>query len=469
MKKFTKIGAVVLAVVMLLALSVTAFAATTLNANGEQGAFTSPDTAVSQNKTLVLDKEITAYNKDETAIKSPDISYTYTISAATVADGTKVVDKVGNPVHAAGVNVQVPVKAGVGTPVIANSGVVKWENENMTAADAGASNKKDISIDFSSVPFTGAGVYRYVINEALTSGYTYANSGVTETKVGTEAGSHARYIDVYVRPVSPTPAGKTTTDPEYWDIYGYTCFYNNVTITEDTKTSAPVKTTGFVAGTTDGTTAVTADSYYTFNVTLNKTVVNDNYGASTVKFPFTVLFTNANITKNVDVIGTVKAETVDGWTDPAKGAMSDGTDNSLIKGIVNIKSGGEIKYIGIPNGTSVEVYETNVATGITYKVDTKLTTSAAATTTDNAVVSGTAPTAAVAQAATKADYQSTKATFSTTANADDDNTYKVEITNTLLLISPTGVAVRIAPYVLLLGCGLTLLVVTRRKRAEDEA
>ncbi len=460
-----KIGALLLAVIMIMAMSTTAFAATTLDANGEQGAFTNPDTPVSQSKTLVLSKEITAYNSDETTINAPTISYTYTIGAATVSSYT-VTDNANK--HASGVGaVTVPVKAGVGTPTIANSGVVAWTTaDSLTAANAGAANKKDISIDFSSVVFTGAGVYRYVINEALTSGYTYASSGVTETLYnnGTSdvAASHSRYIDVYVRPVTTGFAGGTVAAD--WDIYGYTCFYNNDdAITDANKTTDAVKTTSFVAGTTNGTTAVKADSYYTFNLTLSKTVVNDAYGASTVSFPFTVLFTNATVTKNIDIIGDVENATVTGWTDPAAGALSS------TNGVALIKSGGQIKYIGIPNGTSVEVYETNTATGVIYQVATAVTTSTTTTNTDNSVNWGSAPGSAVAQSNPKETYQSTKATISTTADADDDNDYTVAITNTLLTISPTGVTLRIAPYAIMLFVGIALFVITRRRREEDAA
>lgn len=464
-----KIGAIVLAVIMIMAMSTTAFATgTTLEGNGEQGAFSNPDTPVSQGKTLVLSKEITAYNFDETSIKAPTISYTYTIGAATVNSTDTITDAAGK--HTSGNSVTVPVKAGVGAPTIANSGVVAWTTaDSLTAANAGAANKKDISIDFSSVVFTGAGVYRYVINEALTSGYTYASSGVTESLYnnGTSdvAASHSRYIDVYVRPVtSGFGDGTAATD---WDIYGFTCFYNNDdAITDSNKTTDAVKTTGFVAGTTDGSNTVKADSYYTFNLTLSKTVENDAYGASTVSFPFTVLFTNATVTQNVDIIGNVENATVTGWTDPAVGVLSS------TNGVAQIKSGGQIKYIGIPNGTSVEVYETNTATGVTYHVATALTTNTTTTTTDNSVSWGSAPGSAVAQSDPKEAYQSTKATFSTTADADDDNDYTVAITNTLLTISPTGVVMRIAPYVLMLGAGVTLfviLMVKRRKTSEEEA
>ena len=274
---------------------------------------------------MTLKKEIKAYNLDETTINALTISYTNTIAPATVAANTTVTDAVS--MHDDTNAVTVPVKAGVGTPTIANSGVVAWTTaDQMTAGTDGASNTKDIVIDFSGVAFTaGPGVYRYELTEALTSGYTYASSGVTGT-----GGTHSRFIDVYVIPAEPTPEDKSYSDPEYWQIYGYTCLYNNATVTEANKGTVAVKTQGFVAGTSDGTTPVSADSYYTFNVIVKKTVEKDAYGASTVAFPFTVIFTNGTITKNVDVIGSVKHDTVTGWTDPAAGALSS------TNGIVNI-------------------------------------------------------------------------------------------------------------------------------------
>ena len=456
-----KILSVLMAMVMIVSLGVSAFADTTLTAAGEQGAFASPDTPVSQSKTLVLSKEITAYNLDETTIKAPTISYTYSIAPATVAAGTTVTD--AGSKHTSGESVNVPVKAGIPTPVIANNGVVSWSpSDSMTAADAGAANKKDISIDFSNVVFTGAGVYRYTITEALTAGTTYATSGVKETSDATNG--HTRYIDVYVRPATTGFVDGSTAAE--WDIYGYTCFYNNTSITDANKTATPVKTTGFVSGTTDGSTPLTADSYYTFNVTINKTVVNDGYGSATIAFPFTVIFTNSVTTEPVDIIGNIESGTVTGWTDPSVGSLNSAGTNR--QGVVNIKDGGQIKYIGIPNGTSVEVFETNIATGVTYQVDTALTTSSTTTTTDNAVVWGPAPSSAVSQSATKEDYQSTKATFTTTANADDDNDYTVAITNTLVTISPTGVALRVVPYVCMLGLGMFLIILAKRRKDEDE-
>ena len=458
-----KLGVIVVAIATILSMTTTAFAATTLDTNGEQGVFTTKDTPVSQSKTLVLEKELKVYNVDEATIKAPTISYTYTIAAATVPTNATVTDKKGDPIHEDNVNVTAPVKAGVGAPAIANSGVVAWTaTEDVSAGTDGVKNVKDISIDFSSVVFTGAGIYRYEITEALTSGYTYATSGVTETKTGSTAASHKRYVDVYVRPATTGYTDGLTA--AQWDIYGFTCFYNNAAeITEANKTTVPVKTTGFVEGTTDGTAAnkVEADSYYTFNVTVSKTVVNDAYGAATVAFPFTVLFTNSNVSAGTIVTNGATAPT---GTDFTHSTSVDLTTGNL-KGVAKLKSGQQIKYVGIPNGTSVEVYETNVATGVTYKVDT--VTDGGTAVTDNAVSFGSEPASAVAQT-TKAAYESTKTTITTTADQDDDTAHTVAITNTLLTISPTGVVLRIAPYALVLAAGILLFFFARRRKEDNE-
>lgn len=453
---FKKVGVLILAAVTAISMSAIAFAAPTLLTTGEQGAFTSPDTPVSQSKTLVISKELTAYSPAGAGdIYAPDISYTYTIAPATVATDSSVTDAAGK--HASNTAVTVPVKAGLGTPVIANSGVVAWTNsDSLVASDSGDANKKDISIDFSSVVFQGAGIYRYEITEALTSGYTYATSGVTETTDATNG--HTRFIDVYVRPATTGYTDGTTA--AQWDIYGFTCFYNNAAeITEDNKADTPVKTTGFVAGTTDGSEEVKADSYYTFSIVVSKSVVNDGYGAATHAFPFTVIFTNGTITRTVDIQGYEKSPTATGFVDPAAGTIT-GT-----QGILNLKSGGMVRYYGIPCGTTIEIYETNDVTGVTYKVDSNLS---GTTTTDQAVTWGNAPASATAQASTKAAYESTKVTVTTTADAAGTEK-DLAITNTLLTISPTGVVLRVAPYAVIFAAGIILLIVARRRKEDKEA
>ena len=451
--------ALALAVLMMASLSVAAFADGEAGlTGGEVGGFTSPDSPNVQNKTLILKKELTAYNANETKINAPTISYTYAIAAG--AADVSVTDADSD--HATGIGaLTVPTKAGITEGVTitgTDENTIAWTNTDTLDADTdGAANYKDLKINFSNVVFTGPGIYRYVITE--TAPDDYAASGVTAT-----TGTHTRYLDVYVKAADTFNDGSTA---EEWVIYGYVCMYDSEEITPngDTTTTGAMKTNGFVAGTNDGT-VIKADSYYTFNVTVSKTVVNDNYAKATHAFPFTVIFTNAAVTQSVDISSATTGTTSPtGFVDPAPAALS--ADST--KGVVSIKDGASVKYIGIPNGTSVEVYETNDMTGVIYQVTTTLTPTGTAPTTDNSVSWDNTPTVAVAQAAPKEAFQSTKATITTTKDADDDNAYAVAVTNRLLTISPTGVSLRVAPYALMLCAGLLLVFFSRRRKAKAES
>lgn len=449
--------ALALAVLMMASLSVAAFAEGEAElTGGEVGGYAQADSPTVQNKTLILKKELTAYNLDETQIQAPTISYTYTI--APVEPSFNVTDEASD--HATGIGARtVPTKAGITAGVTLTGTAVNtiaWANtEKLNAATNGAANYKDLKIDFSNVVFTGPGIYRYVITETAPN---YAASGVTAT-----TGTHTRYLDVYVKAADTFNDGSTA---EEWVIYGYVCMYDSEDVdpVADTTTTGAMKTNGFVAGTNDGT-EIKADSYYTFNVTVSKTVQNDNYAKATHAFPFTVIFTNADVTQSVDISSKTTGTTPDGFIDPAPAALSAGNT----KGVVSIKDGASVKYIGIPNGTSVEVYETNDMTGVIYQVTTTLTPTGTAPTTDNSVSWDDAPTVAVAQAAEKEAFQSTKATITTTPDVDDDNAYAVAVTNRLLTISPTGVSLRVAPYALMLCAGLLLVFFSRRRKAKAES
>ena len=460
MKNMKRIGALALALVMVLAMGTTAFAADLTN--GEIGGSEFPtDNPTTQSKTINIAKELTVYNKDETSINAPTISYTYTVTAGPA--GVSITDAASD--HANNTPVTVTTKAGNLSGLAVNgtagaTGTITWApTETVTAADDGAANIKYLSLNFTDVVFGAAGVYRYTITETPPD---YAASGVTET---TSANSeHVRYLDVYVRP-APTgfTDGSAAAD---WDIYGYVCVLENEAITDtgDTATTGAVKTNGFVAGTNDGT-AYLADSYYTYNVTVSKSVTNDAYAKATHEFPFTVIFTNANVTNAVDISSEATEGKTSGWTDPTSAAMMLEDDSSNIKGVVKIKDGGSVKYIGIPNGTSVEVYETNDMTGVTYQVTTT-TDGATPAHVDAAVTSGEAPSVAVAQT-TKELYQSTKTTIATEANKDDDTAHTIAIVNDLQVISPTGVVLRVGPYLLIVALGAVLFLFTRRRKVVE--
>ncbi|MBR4546386.1 MAG: hypothetical protein IKO14_10540 [Oscillibacter sp.] len=487
MKVWKKLSAVALALVMVMALCVPAFASesvpteldtgsTDATLKGQAGTFTDTDNPQSQEKKLNLKKEITAYNVNEATINAPTISYTYTIASAIPPANATVTDLASK--HKSAKSVKVPVYAGVGTPVIASEGVVAWATtDTLNADNDGVANYKDITIDFSDVVFDAPGVYRYVITEALTtSSDTYTTYAVTETATtdNTNNEVHKRYVDVYVRAADGYTNGALAAD---WDIYGYTCFYKNQSITDTDKGSGAVKTIGFVAGTTDGSIALSADSYYTYNVTVSKVVKNDNFAKSHA-FPFTVIFTNSAVKKDVAIKTSIsKVDEEDTATAEATGFIANNsatnlisgtfTDTNAFEGLLNIKHNTAVKYIGIPCGTKVEVYETNDVTGATYSVATVVdgTTDPSNDESDDAVISGTTPDSAVTQG-TKQDYQSTSVTFTPPINTNDTTDHSIAITNTLLNISPTGVTLRYAPYMAMMGLGVVALPLSLRKKEE---
>ncbi|MBR4914814.1 MAG: hypothetical protein IKZ42_06005 [Clostridiales bacterium] len=399
-----KVTSIFVATFMVAAMGVTALA-TELPATGVTG---SNNPADALETTLVIKKDLKVYNPSETAVYGPGVSYSYTIAPGTAekqitdADGIKAL-----------------TKAGVGEPTI--TGSLSYPNdEKVTASSTGASNLKDIEISFANVTFPGAGVYRYVVTETCSNKAACAVVGEEETTT-------IRYLDVYVRDPESGETG--------YKIYGYVLFVNNNNIdgTDTDSLNAAVKTQGFV-DTTVGSTTLKADAYYTYNLEVSKTLVNDAANDANA-FPFTLAFTKpSGVTGDFNLIADA---------DPL--AM----DASVQKGFAN---GDSVKYIGIPCGTTVEITEQNNVTAKIYYVTT---TGADANNLTDFMLEPQAVTDAVS------------VTTATGKTGLVDKT--VAFTNTYVLISPTGVALAILPFVILLGFGVGFMVVGTAKRKEDEA
>ncbi len=400
-----KLGAIALVLMLMMSLSVNAFAADMRDEAGVIGEFTAPTVPTAQENTVIIYKELTAFNPAGSTVYAPAISYAYAIAP----------EEGGNTIKDAAA-VEATVKTGLAGATI--TGSVAWSTDNeLSTSDTGKANKKAITVDFSSVPWTGAGVYRYKITETAPD---YAASSVTEGDT-----THVRYLDVYVKDAAESG----------YEIYGYVCFTTKGNI-DAVDVSNVAKTEGFV---TAG--SVLADQYYTYDIEVTKTVVNDR-AMENHDFPFTVTFTpGSGVTA-----GNIKLKTEDN----DKAAIGDGYQGALSSDSPKLKHTGSVKYIGIPYGTKTEVKETVDVAGTTYKV----TSTGADTNIDQTITgtaAGTASNAAVVNAQT------------TTSLA----TKKVDVTNTLLLISPTGVALRVAPYVLMMAAGIVLLLISRRRKPEE--
>ena len=445
---FKKLSALLLVLVMVLAMSANAFAADFPgDEEGVVGTWTQPDKEIVQGKSINIQKEIIAFNANSTTVHAPVVTYTYKVTPAAV-DNLTVTDEARD--HAEGVGaVTAPVKPGIttglvvtgadasGTPVAGSAGsateaqatLVFDNNSTWKTADDGDTNSYNIGLDFTNVVFAQPGVYRYQIAETISA----ASYDVIAMKDGA---FDTVYLDVYV-------------DGNH-AIYGYVCMKDNNSVTPDTK-----KINGFVNSTTASSDG--ADKYYTYDLVLSKDVVNDTYAESNIAFPFTVIFNNPEGYTSTFTIGQTVVEGSTGLT------TLTGIPTAW-NGVVRVKDGANITLTGIPAGVDVDVYETNIATGATYNVATAV--NGGTPVNDANVTWGTRPDTAVAQQTNKEAYQSTKATINTTKIAKVDANQTLVITNTLVLISPTGIVMRVAPYVLILAAGVALLVLSRRRRED---
>ena len=422
-----KTTAVILAAIMTMTMGITAFA----DENNES-------TSGGSGEVIRIQKELTAYNPETVVVNEPTATYTYEIKAGRA--GAELEDENG---------IQAATKAGVGMDKVILSSQTSENANNTTttlsysangenklnASAAGTANKKWIDIDFSNVNFGAAGVYRYEIHESASA---YTSNGIKEGTTG-----NVRYLDVYVKDAAEQ--SEEINQPSDWDVYGFVLFAAEEAEGETTEQSAGYKTEGFVAhkDENDSSNNKTADEYYTFNLIVSKTVMNDAYIKTTHhKFPFTLTLQNDTVTADVLPIMNVSANAKQ---DPlAAGAIS-GTWKA------EIADGASIQYVGIPAGTTISITETNDVTGAVYSVNV-----AGA---DNELEDKNIYTVSSSDAAVVA----------ATAGQKVEANRNVAFTNTLQQISPTGVVLRVAPYILMLAAGVVLLVIARRRRTANEA
>ena len=445
-----KTCALIISMVMLLAIGGTVMADEDMDGEGGViGEFTTPDVATTQDKTVKIYKEITAYNPETCEVNAPAITFTYTITHDTTLAGADIWDASSH--HDPAANVNAKTKEGVGTPTITGTaaGVLALVpgTDKLDASVNGTANRFPLTIDFSGIDFTtagtGAGVYRYQIDET-TAEATKNASGIEEGAV-----PNTLYIDVYVN-----GAG---------DVYGYVLFTNRTGAidarTDDDAAAATSagKTEGFVGAEADGqpydpaVATSTADKYYTFNLEVEKEVVNDTYTQNNHhEFPFTITLANTAVTANVLPIMTVGQYAT-------QAALTAGP----IAGtwLPTIGHTGKITYVGIPTGTTVTIKETNDVTGVTYEShSTNADTEAASKDIATGVDSNTATVNCGATALSAA-----------TENHTTTASKQVKFTNTLKQISPTGIIIRSAPYLLLFAVGAVLFILIRHGKKNEKA
>lgn len=480
MKNVLKLGAVVLAIVMVLSMSVTAFASeyTTLpsgDGTTMTGIADSPD---SENggrasdafnaveNTVRLSKSIVFINDDPTNVYEPNITYTYTISGVDVEDGQVTVtdEHTGTPTHTVVVNdtnaLENYVSSTTATATFADG------NAFVAATAEGVSVTKTFDFTFVPSAFPHAGIYRFLITESVA-----ANARETAGVVSTSTYAASRYLDVYVR-----------NGANGNEIYGYVLFEANSE--EQDIDSSYSKSNGWVNTASSGDPAADVDTYTTYNAYVQKHV-DGSLADKTNAFPFEITLANTasgvTRTTKIRVAATDAKATVGDGTTTWTGNTStnpqesnayialNGTTNVVLGGTTKntIKHGGEIGLYGIPADTTIQVEETNN----TYDVYTASATVANGTTaaaTKNidykAANTATEYTTNVASAALN------RTGVAKMTSVESFTAKKViDFTNTISEISPTGVVLRVAPYALMLGVGLFLVLFMRRRKNQAEA
>ena len=384
-------------------------------------------------KSVKIAKTIKAYNPETLAINAPTISYSYSIvgvdggeSGKTITDSSSITAVTKTP----------PLTMPTLTGTAANS--IAWTTaDQLNASSAGATdgtdNTKYLTVNFSGVTFSEAGVYRYQITETITAA-SYIAAGVTDGTASASGDSRTEvlYLDVYVRDAGAEETGK--------QIYGYVLASGNTDQPQDPSNKLD---------------AFTTDEYKTSNVTVGKTLNGDS-SKNNHPFPFHVSFANGTVTADVKLKRSINGAAAENM--PSAMALSSTTDYQTIK------HSGSVKYIGVPAGTTVSAYETNNVTGTTY--NSSATVTGPGTKTNAAAKSITWGTAQGTYTAySEQAYNSNLASVATTETPANCS---IPFVNTLELISPTGYVARYAPYGLMLIAGIALLVIARKHRKHTD-
>jgi len=476
----------ILALVLAVALLLTATMAFAAEVTGEHG-------TESTSNTFTIAKDITLFNTTAgTGIYEPNVTYTFAITAgapgtATITDDPAV-DTYDNTTTS---SVTVQVKPGTGGVTLTGTdGVTKGvgagdinvvfggQTHNDAAAyghttlgegatvpsdtAAKATRNFTVTIDPTADAFKKTvdgletyvpGVYRYHIADT-TADATLAAAGIKRNS----STLTDLTLDVYLR---WSDENRTALQ-----VYGYVLFRDlveNQSLTYGTTGVTTAKVTGFdIPSNMEGSdhTAITstADEYHTFNTTISKTVsgaLADKNNA----FPFEIALT-----------GIADSEfyyTRDGSTDSRDIAKANGLQ-IMTSGAAtissNLKDSESITLWGLPYNTTVAVTETNntpdfYTPSATYKAGTA---AAADITSELTVTNSFQPRGTAATPA----YKDSKATAKTLNDALTEDV--IAFTNNLAEISPTGIVLRVAPYALMLAAGIILLLISRKRKNQAE-
>ena len=470
MKTLKKIGAIVLAVMMIAAAG-TAWALST----EDEGRGTS-GTALTE---FVISKEIVLFNTAGEEIYEPNITYTYSIavqnpSSATITDKNGMTGTVKTGVSGL-VKIQGSNKEGyTGTAGVTNVDLVFGDdnstkkptvNEGTTITkDNARTAVRNMKLTFDttvlrsgdpvSYPSSAAGIYRFKITDE-TLPAALAAAGIARNTDYDEN----RYLDVYVEWTDETRSAL--------QVYGIVLYKTSDSenaaegttgFSYDANKETGVKVTGYNVESemlsVDGATNSTADEYHTYNLKVAKTTTG-TMADKNHEFPVGIIFKNDNVTSQADFYSTGDFAN-DNLTLTTAGEYSVNTNFTADN--PKVKNGDTFTFIGLPAGTYYQIAEKNdTVDSYKVKIEDKTPTKAVDVYAEAIVASGANTTV------------NNRKAIDNLVSAGSYKTQDIQITNTLDAISPTGYVTRFAPYALILVAGIVLLIIaTKHKKHTDE-
>ena len=446
-----KISALLLALAMVMSLTSVAWAAdNTADNNTYSGSGHKFAVGVAGKTKIPLIKSIVFVNVNGSDVYEPNITFSYAVEPASIEESTyTVTDSAG---HVAYVHPGVPDGvSGVDIPF--GIEVDGTDTDTVTASAAGTEfeRTRDLTVDLSK--FTKPGIYRYKITETSNPA-AVTDVGLTAR---TEEYNPVRFLDVYIHYADHDENPET---PEILQMYGAVIFKSTAADAgQDNIIKTTEKTTGYEPSATSGDLKDddTVDRYTTYDIVIKK-VVDGSMADTTNEFPFYVSVTNS-------ISGAKFTYTPDA-SESITGANGSGTTYTLTSDAFQIGANSKQSSLTLKHNDSITL------TGVPSKQTDSLAVvvnefnntydayvaSVAAANGDITITPATAMPASTGSAETS----------SFAIKTNDTANQTITVTNKLDEISPTGVVMRVAPYMLILAAGVTLLLISRRRKAVVE-
>lgn len=405
MKKITKKFAVLTAAfAIFMAMSVSSFAAASLNGGVYEG----------NDATLNIEKTVKVSNPSLTKVAGPGLQLAYTVAPATVAATTQVSDGAhGATVH-----------AGPADGLTLTSAPEFTKAELLNASAAGEANVKNIVLGCDITKFTAPGIFRYELKDTTTSEALSA-AGVERS----DDFDDTRFVDVYI----------VRNANDQLEIGGYVVGSddnNDGNLQKETFDTSTKETTDDNDTPNDPsddtvTTEVkqTPDVFTTYNIVLEKEVTG-SMGDRNHQFQFAMTLSQNNGNGLGRAFYAQKEGSISG-TQPNQTADTTSLSATLAHGE-------KYQIAGLTINDKIAYEETN-NTSDTYKVSI------------NGEDSGD-----VAPGASKA-----------MSPASVANAASTKFTNNLDSVSPTGVVMRFGAPLLVLAAAVAMFVLSRKAKKES--